>query len=223
MNGKFGKNVVYAAAFILITLISLFYKLFLSGTSDWLPDRDDSEEIIVVTDQTAEEPAASTSDQTLCQETQPLISVYVCGEVNNPGVYELSSGSIVNDAVEMAGGFTQAAQVNRINLVYIIESNVTIYIPGTDDDLEPNEFIRPEDQTIWGGQTMQTELVIQSSVNINTASREQLMSLPGIGAVTADAIIEYREQTPFDRVEDIMNVTGIGEAKFNSIRDLICV
>ena len=161
----------------------------------------------------------------MCAESTEKTEVYVqlCGAVNNPGVYELSSGSIVNDAVEMAGGFTQAAQVNRINLVYIIESNVTIYIPGTDDDLEPNEFIRPEDQTIWGGQTMQTGLVIQSSVNINTASREQLMSLPGIGAVTADAIIEYREQTPFNRVEDIMNVTGIGEAKFNSIRDLICV
>ena len=78
--------------------------------------------------------------------------------------------------------------------------------------------------TLWvlmaidGGSTGSTDLV-----NINTASREQIMTLPGIGEVTADAIIEYREQNPFERIEDIMNVQGIGEAKFNSIRDLICV
>ena len=84
-------------------------------------------------------------------------------------------------------------------------------------------IIRDEDQLIWGsgidgGSTGSTDLV-----NINTASREQIMTLPGIGEVTADAIIEYREQNPFERIEDIMNVQGIGEAKFNSIRDLICV
>ena len=79
-------------------------------------------------------------------------------------------------------------------------------------------------QRVWGS-SADTDPGESSGglVNINTATLEQLMTLPGIGEVTASAIIEYREQAYFERVEDIMNVTGIGEAKFNGIRDLICV
>jgi len=62
-----------------------------------------------------------------------------------------------------------------------------------------------------------------SKININTCTKEQLMSLPGIGEVLADRIIQYREKTPFKKVEDLMNVSGIGEKKFESIKDLIIV
>lgn len=218
-NLKINKGFVYAAAFILITLISLCYKLFLSGTFDgYLSNADDAEPSVIKSDET--EPYYET---TLTEDThRDMVSVYICGEVNNPGVYEIESGSIINDVLIMAGGFTADASVNRIDLVYIIDSNISIYIPSVYEEDEESGIIRDEDQIIWGAEA-EDDSVNGALININTASREQIMTLPGIGEVTADAIIEYREQTPFERVEDIMNVSGIGEAKFDSIRDLICV
>ena len=94
------------------------------------------------------------------------------------------------------------------------------------EESEDNEILRSGDQTIWGdGQGSGSSLtaVPSSRVNINSADRDLLMSLPGIGAVTADAIIEYRSQRSFASIEEIMNVSGIGEAKYNAIKDLICV
>lgn len=213
-NLKISKGLVYAAAFVLITLISLFYKLFLSGTFD-----GNAEPEVIKADETETVYEIIQTEDT----HRDTVSVYICGEVNSPGVYELEAGSIINDAVIMAGGFTSEASVNRIDLVCIIDSNLSVYIPSVNEEDDDSEIIRDEDQLIWGsgidgGSTGSTDLV-----NINTASREQIMTLPGIGEVTADAIIEYREQNPFERIEDIMNVQGIGEAKFNSIRDLICV
>lgn len=219
-NLKINKGYVYAAAFVLITLISLVYKLFLSGTFDiYLERSDDVEPSVIKTDET--EPCYET---VLTEDThRDTVSVYICGEVNNPGVYEIESGSIINDVLIMAGGFTPDASVNRIDLVYIIDSNISIYIPSIYEEDEESEIIRTGDQMIWGAGSGGDSSINAALVNINTASREQIMTLPGIGEVTADAIIEYREQNPFARIEDIMNVSGIGEAKFNSIRELICV
>lgn len=216
---KINKGIVYIASFILITVISLFYKLFLSGTFDGISGSQTADETVVVkTDQTTE-----TVETIMTYDTHRMVSVYICGQINVPGVYELEEGSILNDVVQMAGGFTQEAAADRIDLVYTIYENVSVYIPSVDETIEENEFVRMPQESIWSGTGSEAGSGDVSAVNINNASREQLMSLPGIGEVTADAIIEYREQTPFVRVEDIMNVPGIGEAKFNGIRDLICV
>lgn len=225
-NGnKISKNLIYVVAFILITLISLGYKLVLSGTFDGLlsskseegPVTIRSEETVPAGSSVTEEPA-----ETSC--SQSPVSVYICGEVNEPGVYEIEQGSIINDVVVLAGGFTDRAAEERINLVYVIDSNLSIYIPGEDEDYESNNIIRDDGQTVWGADVNYNPGSEDNSlININTASADQLMTLPGIGEVTANAIVEYRQTNTFTRIEDIMNVSGIGEAKFNSIRDLICV
>lgn len=216
---KINKGIIYIASFILITVISLFYKLFLSGTFDSVSGGSDTDEAVVIkTDQTIE-----TTETITIYDTHLMVSVYICGQINAPGVYEVEAGSILNDVVQLAGGLTAEAAVDRINLVYTIDTNVSVYIPSVNETIEQNEFVRTSEETIWGGTGAQAAAGAVSAVNINNASAEQLMSLPGIGEVTANAIIEYREQTPFERVEDIMNVPGIGEAKFNGIRDLICV
>ena len=227
IGNKISQNLVYVIAFVLITVISLFYKLFLTGTFDGiLSNGNEDDPVIVRSQETETSEAYSTAlsaESDTVSETSSFVSVYICGEVNEPGVYEVPAGSIVNDVLIQAGGFTSEAATDRINLVYIIESNVSIYIPSVDEDYSQGEIIRPDGQTIWGESSSEASSVSTGLVNINTASREQLMTLPGIGEVTADAIIEYRQANSFERIEDIMNVTGIGEAKFNSIRELICV
>lgn len=201
---KINKNVLYVIAFIVITIISLIYKTIL-GVID--------KPITVVTETDLIEETLDTID--ILEETSiEVISVYICGEVNNPGVYEINRGSILNDVVNLAGGLTERADINHINLVYIINSNISIYIP--------NENENQESEIIFGDITFQSDDE-DSLININTATLDELMTLPGIGQSTANRIIEYRENNAFTRIEDIMNVTGIGEAKFNSIRELICV
>ena len=223
-KSKFDRKLIYIAAFILITAVSLVYKLFLNGSFDgFLLRREKTGDIVV---ETAENTAASSSAVFVTEEAETQvnsISVYICGSVRNPGVYELDRGSIINDAVLMAGGFTADAQADRVNLVYIMNSNISIYIPGDGDEYESNEILRDENQTLWGESGIGDAGNTGGTININTASRETLMELPGIGEATADAIISYREETSFASIEDIMNVSGIGEAKFNRIRDLICV
>ena len=216
---RLSKSIVYAAAFALITLVSLFYKLVLSGTYD---DMDIGTEADVPTVIRTDETTAIT-ETIQTEDTHRMVSVYICGEVNNPGVYEVEAGSILNDVVMMAGGLTPQAASETIDLVYTIDANVSVYIPAQGQESVDSEYIRAPEQTLWGNNAEDGGHDAASMVNINSASREQLMTLPGIGEVTADAIIEYREQNPFARIEDIMNVSGIGEAKFNSIRDFICV
>ena len=216
---RLSKRIVYAAAFALITIVSLFYKLVLSGTYD---DMDIGTETDVPTVIRTDDTTAIT-ETIQTEDTHRMVSVYICGEVNNPGVYEVEAGSILNDVVMMAGGLTPRAASETINLVYIIDANVSVYIPAQGQESVDSEYIRAPEQTLWGNTAQDSGPDAASMVNINSASREQLMTLPGIGEVTADAIIEYREQNPFARIEDIMNVSGIGEAKFNSIRDFICV
>ena len=142
----------------------------------------------------------------------------------------MECGSILNDAVILAGGLTEDAPSERINLVYELNENISVYIP-TREELESGSYddpliIRTSDSDyIWGdeGPAQEDQQEQPGLININTASKEQLMTLPGIGESTADAIIAYREETPFTSTEDIMNVSGIGESKYNRIKDLICV
>ena len=226
------KTFIYPAAFVLIAVLSLAYKMYTNGTSETFISTVKGESIIVPSESSAlvseETPAAAVTEA----ETVPsTVQVYVCGAVVSPGVYELPKGVILNDAVACAGGFTGNADVTRINLVYSIESNVSIYIPEmgqTQESVseevftEQDAIIRDEDEYVWGdstgNQSQETTLV-----NLNTASLEELMSLPGIGEVTAQSIIDYREITPFTSIEELKNVSGIGDGKFDKVKAYITV
>ena len=161
--------------------------------------------------------------------TAPVeLTAYICGEVRNPGIYEAPRGVMLNDIIEDAGGLTENASVNNINLVYQITGNMSIYIPSEDEiknGFTGGDIIRQDGVYVWGNSSGGSSDPGESTlmVNINTAALDELKSLPGIGEVTAQAIIDYRNTTPFSAIEDIKNVTGIGDSKFNRIKDYICV
>lgn len=136
------------------------------------------------------------------------IWVYVWGCVKHPGVYRLESGARVFEAVEMAGGMTQDAEEGSLNLAQVLADGQQICVP--DSTKAPSEENRLQEAG-------------DGRININTATAQELMSLPGIGEVKAGSIIRYREETPFAVIEDIMNVQGIKEEAFRKIKDLIRV
>ena len=164
------------------------------------------------------------------------ITVHITGAVNKEGVYKLKKESRVQDAVEIAGGLKEDADTKRINLAYQLEDGMKIIVPSINDENLEEELITTEigknaGETSTGtssGSSTDTSTTqnakTSSKVNINTANEEELDTLPGIGEATARKIIEYRnENGKFSSIEDIKNVKGIGESKFEEIRDLICV
>lgn len=242
---RINKNTVYVVSFILIVALSIGYKLILNGQSTMLIRKGDANES-VQSETAADGEAATTGEVSGAPGNDAAdagsepeqaaqsgnISIYICGAVNSPGVYEMSSGGILNDVIEMAGGFREDAADEYIDLVYVVRGNMSVYIPtlaeieaeGYDSWGNSEIYFRSGEEEAQAGEQGQSgEDTNSGLVNINTATREQLMTLPGIGEATADAIISYRETTPFQRTDDIMNVSGIGESKYNRIKDLICV
>lgn len=159
---------------------------------------------------------------------EETIIVHITGEVKNWGVLELPQGSRIIDAVNKAGGFTDDADVDAVNLAYALSDGIKVYIPSKKEqsigEFAIEEYIIADsgDNVITGESKMEeykTELV-----NINNATQTELETLPGIGPSTALKIISYRnENGAFSSIDDIKNVSGIGNNKFESIKDLICV
>lgn len=146
-------------------------------------------------------------------EEAKIIMVHISGAVQKPGVIELELGKRLIDAVEICGGLKDDADIDRINLAKKLADEEKIYIPRIGEEVSENISLISEENK-------ETD---RGKVNINTCSKAELLTLPGIGEVIADRIIEYREDTPFKRIEDIKNVSGIGEKKFEAIKDLITV
>lgn len=149
------------------------------------------------------------------QDTSVL--VYVCGEVKNPGVYELTEGMRICDAVEAAGGLTDKAGREYWNLAELLTDGQMLYFPTEEEAKERQESS--------GGDSVSKGMESSpGKVNINTAGADQLMTVPGIGQTRADAILNYRaEHGSFVCVEDIMKVSGIKNALFEKMRDYITV
>lgn len=153
------------------------------------------------------------------------VVVHVIGEVNNPGVVTLPEGSRIIDAINMAGGKTEEADLSKINLAYIVEDGTQIYIPRINENLNQVNLISDGAGigVIINDSNME-ENKVEVKVNINTANKEKLETLPGIGETTAQKIIDYRETNgKFKTIEDIKNVRGIGDAKYESLKDKITV
>lgn len=147
-----------------------------------------------------------------------LLYVHVCGEVNQPGVYELTSGARVYQVIEMAGGMTSDAALDAVNQAAVLYDGQQLVIPSV---LEWSEKDRETDSQGTANEKASSE---NDLVNINEATKEELMTLPGIGESKAADIVAYREnQGRFLAVEDIMNVSGIKEAVFARIKDKITV
>lgn len=163
------------------------------------------------------------------------IYVQVSGAVARPGVYELSEGSRIFEAIEMAGGLTEEADVRLLNQAKPVSDGEMIYVYAEGEEPLPEEVLAANSpaasDSVSDGASAGSEDSGDSGasggdglVNINTATKEQLMTLPGIGQSKAQLIISYREsQGTFEKIEDIMNIEGIKEGVFNKIKDHIRV
>lgn len=149
------------------------------------------------------------------------VRVYVSGAVKAPAVYTLPPGSLIDDAVRAAGGFAADADPAAVNLAQAVSDGIQIHVPVQGERPTPPPVSQPAGATPavrMGGVTA------GGQININTAGQSDLEMLPGIGPSTAANILAYREANgPFAAIEAIMDVPGIGEGKFEAIRDLITV
>lgn len=153
------------------------------------------------------------------KESEPEIIVHITGEINNPGIIKIKEGSRLVDVIEKAGGYTDKADTGKINLAYVVKDEQKIVIPNIDKKdeeiyvIDENKDFIVNDTNDSGG-----------LVNINTATQSELESLTGIGPSMASKILDYRDKNgKFKTKEDIKNVPGIGNSKYEAIKDEICV
>ena len=149
-------------------------------------------------------------------DTNKIIMVHISGEVYNPGIIELKLGSRVIDAVNLSGGLKKDVDLDKINLAKRLSDEEKIYIPKVGEEYSPTEVSNPTTSSSDNSS-------VENKVNINTCTKEELIALPGIGEVLAGRILDYREENLFKTIDDIRNVSGIGEKKYESIKELIIV
>ena len=160
---------------------------------------------------------------------EDVMAIHVTGEVKNPGVVKVKQGSRIEDIIEAAGGLTENADITNVNLAFEVEDGMKIRIPSNDEYNENEGNIIEHYITQDSGKGVivsedKSSENLSLVININTANETELEQLPGIGASIAGRIIDYRNKNgKFKAIEDIKNVTGIGETKFEKIKDLIKV
>lgn len=178
------------------------------------------------------EESKKTYDNTIIEEKK--IFVYITGEVINPGVVILNEGSRIVDAINAAGGTTSNANVTKVNLVFVLEDGMKVNIPNNSDLKDNSDF---EYITLNSGDGRNDDYIKNESdsestkssysksydiVNINTATQTELETLPGIGPSLALKIINYRnENGKFSSIDEIKNVSGIGESKFEKLKKYV--
>jgi len=154
--------------------------------------------------------------------TKEPIAVHIIGAVPRPGLYEFAEGARVQDAIDAAGGLLASANIDSINLAALLEDGQQLTIPYKDGEA-PAVTTEEDDTLVLPGSTEEpSSQTSEELININTASVEELDSLPGIGPTIAQRIIDYRDENgPFQTIEDILNVSGVGPSTFDQIKDLI--
>ena len=185
----------------------------------------DNSEIEITEDNLTTNTAVENSNETV--EENNKIVVHITGEVNYPGVVVLKEGARVVDAIEAGGGETDEADLSSLNLAYMLSDGEKIYVPNkeeTSQESQEREYITSakdnSEQSENGAKSTGTNF----KININTAKQEELTQITGIGESTAKKIIEYRTQNgKFKSIEDIKNIPGIGDSKFNAMKEEITV
>lgn len=191
---------------------------------------EDSEKDAAEDDEKAEEEADRKKDDAASDtEDRPeKLYVHVCGHVNQPGVYELQQDSRVFEAIEAAGGMTATAAFSYLNQAEILEDGQQLYVPSQEEvdsgkivntagsaDSRSNQVTGVQNVENVSGQD-------DGKINLNTATKEELMTLNGIGDVRAQAILKYREEHgEFRSIEELMEVEGIKKGTFQKLKDQI--
>ena len=180
--------------------------LLLVGVGGLFSKKEEAVEEIAVVETTvlAEKTEVSTTQET-------VIFVDIKGEVKNPGVYQMKVGDRVKDALDAAGGLTDEADSQKVNLAQRVEDQMVIVVPKVGEEV-----------TEIPAGVMSQEAAKEGKVNINTATVEELKTLKGVGEKKAEAIIEYRKKNgSFKTKEDLMKVRGIGKKLFESFQERI--
>jgi competence protein ComEA len=203
----FKRNIYVIAGAFFVAVICVLYFLQNNPRDEDEPIAGDEERIVIY------DSAADNSAGVSATPAPPLITVYISGEVVSPGVYEISSDARVERVVELAGGLTDEADASRINLAAHVADAQHIVVPAVGGPV------------VSAGTAADGAYPEQSAlVNINTASTDELQTLPGIGEAIAGYIVEYREEHGgFKSIDEIMNVTRIGAVTFDRIKDKITV
>ena len=203
--------------FTMSALLGALLVVLVSGcgrqTVDFIGDAEGSKDTSTqVTEGTSE--GLEEESETTEEREEKSVWVYVCGQVQNPGVYVLKQGSRVCDVFAMAGGLTKEAATDYWNQAKVLQDGEMIYVPTIEEAKER----LPE----AGAGDLNNKQ--PGKININIASVEDLMTLPGVGESKAKSIVEYRKaHGKFGSIEDIMNVSGIKEAMYEKIKEYISV
>lgn len=224
---------------IMKTLGIGFCCLFFLGCSDesFVLEQENYEVMQEKTEQIQRDEKASQEEQKETEEIlenkeektdeQVEIAVHICGEVNQPGVYVFQKKARIYEGIQKAGGFTKEAVEDYLNLALVLEDGMKIEVPSQEMLNEWKENVLEEDMGISYGNSQSPsgkEKESDGKINLNTAREEELCTLPGIGESRAKSIISYREENGgFQRIEDVMNISGIKEAAFEKIKEYITV
>jgi competence protein ComEA len=197
------KTLVRIISIVLILLVAVILRIHDESKAD----------ITIETEDAANEVEYSEEDKR--EDAVPLQVVFVDigGAVENPGVYEVAKDTRLFEVIEMAGGLTEDADADRVNRASFVEDGQKIIIPEKGSDIAGD----PASASAAPGDSG------SGLININTATADELKTLSGIGDVTAEKIIEYRSSKSFKSKEDIMSVDGIGSKTYEKIKDRITV
>ena len=204
---------------IIISIISISIFLYIYNKNRNYNYIDDDE--ILAKDKISDD--VIVEDEDSINSLTETIIIHVAGEVYNPGVVKLKEGQRIEDAINAAGGLTENADVSNVNLAYVLEDGIKINIPNKNEKIE--EYISNDiGESIIDDNSKNERKENKRMININKATQAELETLQGIGPSLAEKIIEYREQNgKFNTIEDIKNVNGIGDTKFQNIKDNISV
>lgn len=224
-------------------LAALFFLMFLSGGCGGFSGFADHGQLMM-TEEAAPETSASvedaadqrdaasgtgTNDGESYDTNEERIYVHICGCVRNPGLYVFAAGTRAGEALESAGGFTKKADESAVNLAAVLQDGMQLYVPSVEDTVQ-NGAGSASSGAVGNAASAGAGNVTSGSgkesapVNINTAGAQELMTLSGIGESRAEAILSYREENGmFSSIEDIKNVSGIGEGIFERIKNMITV
>jgi len=218
-----------------ILIIALTIFLTNSLTKDNNVTVIDTSSSATITSEVENEKESEIELETKLEVVEEFIIIDIEGAVKIQGVVRLPAGSRVNDAVNVAGGLTADANTRNVNLAARLTDGDKVYIPKHGETDNQNNNSAPagiitnsvnggSQSASNGGNSSNTGITADGKVNINTATSEQLQTLSGVGPVTAQKIIEYRETVgAYSRIEDIMRVSGIGTRTFENLKNKITV
>lgn len=165
----------------------------------------------------------------ITEKNNNKIIIYITGAIKNEGVFEIYENSRIADCIEKAGGLLEEADINNINLAYIVQDGMKIHIPKKGEDKnekkdKTDSYVSKQEEEDKENSNNSKQENDNKKININKCTQTELETLPGIGPSTAQNIIKYRKENgKFGKIEDIKKVNGIGNNKFEKIKDLIIV